>query len=149
MHDKSNHRSPRKPGPPFEYDGLPGFELRPWKMPWWSNTWTAEHGNPRRRHDVWSPLTWEGRTWVENVLALDQCAYCDNPCEVIDHVVPLASGGNNDWTNLTAACRKCNQSKSATPLLLFLIRRAEKAENSVRLAEHRRQRDLGMLRGAA
>ena len=29
----------------------------------------------------------------------------------IDHVVPIAKGGNNEDNNLVVACRKCNSSK--------------------------------------
>jgi hypothetical protein len=54
------------------------------------------------------------------MLRCDPCAYCDAPSEVIDHVVPVASGGPNDWANYTGACAACNARKSAKPLLIFL-----------------------------
>ncbi|AXH46940.1 HNH endonuclease [Mycobacterium phage Aminay] len=33
----------------------------------------------------------------------------------IDHIVPLALGGEDTLDNLAAACRKCNRDKSDTP----------------------------------
>ncbi len=39
------------------------------------------------------------------------CAYCDQPAESIDHVIPLVEGGSNDILNLVPACRSCNSSK--------------------------------------
>lgn len=46
-----------------------------------------------------------------------RCAYCAKGLELgtfdacIDHVKPLAKGGNNEDENLVMACRKCNASK--------------------------------------
>lgn len=44
------------------------------------------------------------------------CQYCGKrPPEVvlvIDHIIPVASGGDNDSMNLTTACETCNQGKS-------------------------------------
>jgi 5-methylcytosine-specific restriction endonuclease McrA len=50
------------------------------------------------------------------------CAYCCGPSEVIDHVHPIARGGPNRLANLVPACRFCNQSKSDTPLLVWMAR---------------------------
>jgi hypothetical protein len=46
------------------------------------------------------------------------CRYCRSKenALTIDHVVPVALGGNDDPSNLVAACRDCNAGKSsATP----------------------------------
>lgn len=56
-------------------------------------------------------------------LRTDPCAYCGSGRGEIDHIVPVAAGGPSATDNLTAACRTCNASKSATPLLLFLLAR--------------------------
>lgn len=48
------------------------------------------------------------------------CCYCGRTTpEVvlqIDHVVPVAEGGNDDEMNLVTACWECNSGKSAVPL---------------------------------
>ncbi|MDE2106793.1 MAG: HNH endonuclease [Patescibacteria group bacterium] len=57
------------------------------------------------------------------ILMTDLCCYCGRrPCGEIDHIDPIARGGINGWNNLTSACRLCNGSKNATPLLLWLAR---------------------------
>lgn len=49
------------------------------------------------------------------VLARDQyeCAYCDKrKADTVDHVIPRSRGGEHAWTNVVAACRKCNAAKA-------------------------------------
>ncbi len=58
--------------------------------------------------------------YYEEILRDDPCAYCGRPCEHIDHIVPLISGGEHDWTNFAPACQHCNQVKHAKSLLEFL-----------------------------
>lgn len=40
-----------------------------------------------------------------------KCAYCGKKATTIDHVLPRALGGKNDWKNCVAACFKCNNKK--------------------------------------
>lgn len=46
-----------------------------------------------------------------------KCAYCDKWLTLgtvdacVDHVIPIAKGGNNEDENLVMACRRCNSSK--------------------------------------
>lgn len=50
------------------------------------------------------------------------CAYCDVkdvPLE-IDHIHPKAGGGSDRISNLTLACRPCNQRKGADDIAVFL-----------------------------
>lgn len=48
-----------------------------------------------------------------DVLAGGKCAYCDSPEKLqVDHIVPLAKGGNNHRANLQALCESCNKSKN-------------------------------------
>tara|TARA_Y100000310_G_scaffold344546_1_gene457885 strand:- start:4031 stop:4585 length:555 start_codon:yes stop_codon:yes gene_type:complete len=43
------------------------------------------------------------------------CAYCGRTLTItqvtMDHVIPKSVGGKKVWTNIVAACRKCNQEK--------------------------------------
>jgi 5-methylcytosine-specific restriction endonuclease McrA len=47
------------------------------------------------------------------VLARDahRCVYCSVRADTIDHVVPRSRGGRNEWTNVVAACARCNHRK--------------------------------------
>ena len=58
----------------------------------------------------------------KNVMNRDNftCQYCakelTSSALTLDHVMPRSRGGKNTWTNLVAACKKCNQKKgSQTP----------------------------------
>jgi 5-methylcytosine-specific restriction endonuclease McrA len=57
--------------------------------------------------------------YMEIVLA-DPCAYCGGASAHIDHIEPLAQGGEHGWDNFTAACANCNKRKHTKPLLAFL-----------------------------
>lgn len=54
------------------------------------------------------------------IVARDPCAYCGDAGGTIDHIMPLAYGGSNDWENLTGACLSCNSRKSDKLLLAWL-----------------------------
>ena len=45
-----------------------------------------------------------------------RCVYCGGLAGdvvlVIDHLIPVSKGGDNDESNLVAACEDCNQGKS-------------------------------------
>lgn len=57
--------------------------------------------------------------------SLGICAYCNEGKPLtMDHIEPTVSGGSHDVSNIAAACLSCNSSKSDTPLLLWLARRA-------------------------
>jgi len=47
------------------------------------------------------------------VLARDahRCVYCALRADTVDHVVPRSRGGRNEWTNVVAACARCNHRK--------------------------------------
>ncbi len=54
------------------------------------------------------------------------CHYCQKrggPLECA-HIVPIASGGSNDLSNLVCSCRPCNRAKAARPLADFMATRA-------------------------
>ena len=39
------------------------------------------------------------------------CVYCDARADTIDHVRPRSRGGQHVWTNVVAACARCNHRK--------------------------------------
>jgi 5-methylcytosine-specific restriction endonuclease McrA len=41
-----------------------------------------------------------------------RCAYCGGPADTVDHVLPRSRGGRHEWTNVVAACSRCNNRKS-------------------------------------
>ncbi len=49
-----------------------------------------------------------------------QCLYCAKhlPRKFLtrDHIVPTSKGGQDDWMNVVASCKRCNQFKSDRPL---------------------------------
>ena len=42
------------------------------------------------------------------------CAYCDQPADTLDHVLPRLRGGLTVAANLVPACRRCNGAKGST-----------------------------------
>ncbi len=40
------------------------------------------------------------------------CQYCGNNAESIDHVIPKSKGGEHEWSNVVACCKKCNLTKA-------------------------------------
>jgi 5-methylcytosine-specific restriction endonuclease McrA len=42
-----------------------------------------------------------------------RCAYCSAKADSVDHVVPRARGGEHSWTNVVAACSRCNHRKGS------------------------------------
>ncbi|WP_250448234.1 HNH endonuclease [Actinotalea sp. C106] len=41
-----------------------------------------------------------------------RCAYCAGPADTVDHVHPRSRGGRHEWTNVVAACSRCNHRKA-------------------------------------
>ncbi len=53
------------------------------------------------------------------------CAYCEEPLSgawEADHMVPLARGGADHWSNIAVVCPLCNRKKHATSLVTFMAR---------------------------
>jgi 5-methylcytosine-specific restriction endonuclease McrA len=40
-----------------------------------------------------------------------QCAYCSEPADTVDHVIPRSRGGRHEWGNVVASCKRDNLSK--------------------------------------
>ena len=55
----------------------------------------------------------------KNIILRDenQCQYCRAHFKeadlTIDHVIPRSKGGKNEWYNVVAACKPCNQKKGS------------------------------------
>jgi len=68
---------------------------------------------------------WNGSNWIRKdkrlaIYLRDQfrCIYCNRNLanvpardRTLDHVVPVASGGDNEPTNLVTCCTRCNERK--------------------------------------
>jgi len=49
------------------------------------------------------------------------CAYCGKPGRMTrDHVVPIARGGRDEYTNVVPACKTCNTRKGARTIARFI-----------------------------
>lgn len=74
-----------------------------------------------------------------------KCQYCGRSLpEVIlevDHIVPVAEGGENDMMNLITSCRECNRGKGKIPLDDETILKKQKAELE-ELNEKRNQMEM-------
>ncbi len=54
------------------------------------------------------------------------CAYCESPAQTLDHVIPVARGGESCPGNLVPACQTCNSRKKHSDPLPWIYRmRAE------------------------
>lgn len=78
-----------------------------------------------------------GRKWRElrlHILKRDdhRCAYCGQPADTVDHIIPLNKGGTDHETNLTAACAKCNYGKGQTDEYTFRVKQYAKQITNVR-----------------
>lgn len=74
-----------------------------------------------------------------------KCQYCGRSVpEVtleVDHIVPVAEGGENDMMNLITSCRDCNRGKGKIPLDDETILKKQKAELE-ELNEKRNQMEM-------
>lgn len=68
----------------------------------------------RLRHYVHVPYKTRTRLNTRTVVARDnkECCYCGGKADTIDHVIPTSRGGQHVWTNVVAACGRCNGYKS-------------------------------------
>lgn len=53
----------------------------------------------------------------------DNCAYCGQKGEEVEHLVPRSRGGTNRISNLVWSCRKCNEKKGDLTLEQFLVKK--------------------------
>ncbi len=50
-----------------------------------------------------------------------RCVYCRRPASQLDHVIPLARGGQHHIDNLVPACARCNVKKKAKWPAVWLV----------------------------
>jgi 5-methylcytosine-specific restriction endonuclease McrA len=81
-------------------------------------TYAVRYKQWQRRLIDLDPESWDRAVELQR----DPCAYCGGPAGEVDHIVPVSRGGENHWSNPTAACRSCNARKHATPMLHFLLK---------------------------
>ena len=88
---------------------------------------TRDNGRPKRMslgkgvsHPAGEPTTRDVARY-KRTLRKDPCAYCGEASDAVDHIVPTNANGDNDWTNYTAACHRCNSTKSTLPMVLALL----------------------------
>jgi 5-methylcytosine-specific restriction endonuclease McrA len=77
-------------------------------------------GKAYTQHRRGVPLTDAAVSYV-GLIAADPCVYCGGSADSVDHIEPISAGGTGDWDNLAPACRSCNASKKAKPLLTYLL----------------------------
>lgn len=41
-----------------------------------------------------------------------RCGYCAGVADTVDHIQPRSRGGAHEWTNVVAACARCNHHKA-------------------------------------
>jgi hypothetical protein len=81
----------------------------------------------------------------------DPCAYCQAARgDTLDHIRARTQGGTNDY-NRIGACKRCNDMKGSTPLLLFLVKHGYPINHALTdwkpdLSKRERQRILRGLR---
>jgi 5-methylcytosine-specific restriction enzyme A len=57
-----------------------------------------------------------GRNWQAKramyLKAHPNCVECGQPATEVDHIIPLAAGGTNEWVNLNSMCKPCHSRKT-------------------------------------
>lgn len=61
-----------------------------------------------------------GQEWCQIIL-LDPCGFCGGPSSDVEHIIPIARGGDSSWENLAPACSPCNAQKATKSLLEYLL----------------------------
>jgi 5-methylcytosine-specific restriction endonuclease McrA len=65
-----------------------------------------------------------------------RCAYCNKKLKkheiTIDHLVPIALGGTDEYNNIVPACEACNNKKSGKLPLNFIIEKIDNERKRLR-----------------
>lgn len=69
-------------------------------------------------------MSWAERRRIVLKLCNHTCRYCGDYATHVDHVIPKSRGGSDEFSNLVAACARCNLRKWAhiTPQALRMER---------------------------
>ena len=98
----------------------------------------AEHRERRKAHSTRRKRGVDPVPLIARELILELfeggCAYCEQPAETWDHVVPVSRGGKTEPANILPACIACNSSKRDRGLDEWLT--ATGRTMSVRAVEH-------------
>ena len=75
-------------------------------------------------------MTTRGRKWREirkHILDRDdnRCQYCGQIANQVDHVIPVAKGGQDTEDNLVAACARCNYAKHDKDVDKFMTEKSK------------------------
>lgn len=78
-----------------------------------------ERDQHRRNPTDFTPADWQKALEFYEY----KCAYCGSQPKQLeqDHVVPMRRGGRYEKANIVPACKSCNSSKRATPLVAWLF----------------------------
>jgi len=76
-----------------------------------THRWCSEHHAERQRKGrLWSQREALMAYWWMNGIPA-ACAYCGGPFHDVEHFIPRALGGSDDFENLVPACSECNAAK--------------------------------------
>jgi 5-methylcytosine-specific restriction endonuclease McrA len=67
--------------------------------------------------------------YIKALRMLPYCMYCgksSNETMQIEHMTPIARGGEHAVSNLTVSCRKCNQEKHTLTFEEFVLSRGDR-----------------------
>jgi 5-methylcytosine-specific restriction endonuclease McrA len=117
---------------------LPGDE-------WWTpeQLWELVHSQVEQRvlyrhlkraRNLKLPATLTMNQWYETLLYFHGfCAYClRNAYGVLEHFIPLSSGGGTTWNNCIPACQSCNVRKTQYTLETSSLERVQRYLQSCR-----------------
>lgn len=84
------------------------------------------HNNALRKQAIKQGVSGsEYQVWLSEQPKI--CAYCGINCSEefhVDHIEPLAAGGEHITTNFATSCPACNTSKGSQSLIIFLAKSA-------------------------
>ena len=68
-----------------------------------------QHSHTRKRNV--EPIPCKGQEFLMEIFD-EKCAYCSDPANTWDHIIPISKGGRTTPGNIVPACIHCNSSKN-------------------------------------